>query len=209
MSARETPPYRADHVGSLLRPPTLLKARDDFANDQISAAELRSVEDDAIRDVVKLQEDIGLRSATDGEFRRASWHMDFIYQLGGISKAPGNMSVKFHNAEGDIEWTPAAMLINGKVGLKEPIFARDFEFVRECVTTATPKLTIPSPSMVHYRGGRAAIDQDLYPDLDAFWADLTSAYADEVAAMGRSAAATCSSTTPRSPTSTTRASARR
>jgi 5-methyltetrahydropteroyltriglutamate--homocysteine methyltransferase len=108
MSARTTPPYRADHVGSLLRPPELLSAREAFAADRISAEELRTMEDDAIRDVVKLQEDAGLRSATDGEFRRASWHMDFIYQLGGISKAPGNLSVKFHNADGDIEFTPAA-----------------------------------------------------------------------------------------------------
>src|ERR1700753_2927807 len=184
MSSRDTPPYRADHVGSLLRPPALLPAREDCANDQISADELRSIEDDAIRDAVKLQEDVGLRSATDGEFRRATWHMDFIYQLGGVSKTPGNLSVKFHNADGDIEWTPAAMVINEKVSLKEPIFARDFEFVKECVISATPKLTIPSPSMVHYRGGRAAIDEDLYPDLDAFWDDLTTAYADEVAAMG-------------------------
>src|SRR4051794_729215 len=88
MSARENPPYRADHVGSLLRPPELLKARQDFANDRIDAAELRAAEDEAIRDVVKMQEDVGLQSATDGEFRRASWHMDFIYQLGGVSKAP-------------------------------------------------------------------------------------------------------------------------
>src|SRR3954447_3881450 len=109
MSARETPPYRADHVGSLLRPPALLQAREDFANDSIDAEELKAIEDDAIRDVVKLQEDAGLRSATDGEFRRATWHMDFIYQLGGVSKAPGNLAVKFHNAEGDIEFTPAAM----------------------------------------------------------------------------------------------------
>jgi 5-methyltetrahydropteroyltriglutamate--homocysteine methyltransferase len=184
MSTRDTPPYRADHVGSLLRPPALLKAREDFANGDIDADELRAVEDDAIRDVIKLQEDVGLRSATDGEFRRTTWHMDFIYSLGGVSKAPGNLTVQFHNAEGDIEWTPAAMVIDDKVSLKEPIFARDFEFVKEHVSTATPKLTIPSPSMVHYRGGRAAISEGLYPDLDEFWADLTTAYADEVAALG-------------------------
>src|SRR5687767_8316463 len=147
MSARTIPPYRADHVGSLLRPPELLQAREDFANDRISADEMRAIEDDAIRDVVKLQEDVGLQSATDGEFRRASWHMDFIYQLGGISKAPGNLTVKFHNAEGDLEFTPAAMHIDGKVRLEQPIFANDFEFLKGVTTTATPKLTIPSPSM--------------------------------------------------------------
>ena len=130
MAARTTPPYRADHVGSLLRPPELLQAREDFAQDRISAEELRAIEDEAIRDVVRLQEDVGLQSATDGEFRRASWHMDFIYQLGGISKAPGHLTVKFHNAEGDIEFTPAAMHIDGKVQLEKPIFGEDFEFLK-------------------------------------------------------------------------------
>src|SRR4051812_47510910 len=183
MAARDTPPYRADHVGSLLRPPALLKAREDFANDRIDAEELKGVEDDAIRDVVRLQEDVGLRSATDGEFRRATWHMDFIYSLGGVEKTPGQLKVQFHNAEGDIEWTPAAMQVSSPVTLEKPIFAEHFQFLQECVTSATPKLTIPSPSMVHYRGGRAAIDESVYPDMDAFWSDLTSAYADEVKAI--------------------------
>ena len=184
MYARTIPPYRADHVGSLLRPPELLQAREDFAGDRISADELRAIEDDAIRDVVKLQEDVGLQSATDGEFRRASWHMDFIYQLGGISKAPGNLTVKFHNAEGDIEWTPAATHVGSRITLEKPIFAEHFQFLLQCVTSATPKLTIPSPSMVHYRGGKAAVDPDVYPELDAFWADLTAAYAEEVRRLG-------------------------
>src|SRR5215204_3948466 len=100
MAARDTPPYRADHVGSLLRPPALLKAREDFANGTIDADELRGVEDDAIRNAVRLQEDVGLRSATDGEFRRATWHMDFIYRLGGIDRASENVTVQFHNDEG-------------------------------------------------------------------------------------------------------------
>src|SRR6266487_2243450 len=97
MSARTTPPFRGDHVGSLLRPPELLKARDDFAAGRISAEELRAAEDDAIREVVAMQREVGLQSATDGEFRRASWHMDFIYELGGIEKAPGDIKVKFHS----------------------------------------------------------------------------------------------------------------
>ena len=185
MSDRTTPPFRADHVGSLLRPPELLQARQDLAAGRIDAGELRVVEDEAIREVVALQHEVGLKSATDGEFRRASWHMDFIYQLGGISKSPGNLSVKFHNADGDLEFTPAAMHIDGKVTLEKPIFAADFEFLEDVATGATPKLTIPSPSMVHYRGGRAAIEQSIYPDMDQFWSDLTAAYADEVVAMGR------------------------
>src|ERR671928_824833 len=109
MAARTTPPFRADHVGSLLRPPQLLQAREDHAAGRIPDDELRAIEDDAIRDVVRMQEEVGLRSATDGEFRRASWHMDFIYELGGIERAPGDIKVKFHNPEGEIEFTPAAI----------------------------------------------------------------------------------------------------
>jgi 5-methyltetrahydropteroyltriglutamate--homocysteine methyltransferase len=183
MAARSTPPFRADHVGSLLRPPQLLKAREDFAQGRIDRAELRAIEDDAIRDVVRKQEEVGLRSATDGEFRRASWHMDFIYQLGGVERSQESMHVQFRNAEGTIEFAPAALRVDAPIALREPIFADDFRFLQSCVTTATPKLTIPSPSMVHYRGGRAAIDEDVYPDMDAFWSDLTSAYAAEVRAL--------------------------
>ena len=206
-----TPPYRADHVGSLLRPPALLQAREDFANDTIDADELRAVEDDAIRDAVKLQEEVGLQSATDGEFRRATWHMDFIYQLGGVSKAPGNLKVKFHNAEGDIEWTPAAMHIDGKVTLEKPIFADDFEFLQECVTTRDAEADDPvSPSMVHYRGGRAAIDESRLPRHGR----VLGRPHDRLRRPGPGDRrprlhATCSSTTRASPTSTTRTSAPR
>jgi 5-methyltetrahydropteroyltriglutamate--homocysteine methyltransferase len=188
MSARSTPPYRADHVGSLLRPPSLLDARADHAAGRIDDAELRAREDDAIREVVAMQKDAGLRSATDGELRRASWHMDFIYQLDGITKAPGDLKVQFHNAEGDIEFTPAAMQVDGKLGVSRTIFGEDFAFLRDTVADVapglTPKLTIPSPSMVHYRGGRASIDEAVYPDMDAFWADLTAAYAEQVRRLG-------------------------
>src|SRR4051794_29654673 len=146
MAQRTSPPFRADHVGSLLRPPALLGARDEHAAGRIDDTQLRAAEDEAIRDVVAMQREVGLTTVTDGEFRRASWHMDFIYQLEGVSKSPGNLSVKFHNASGDIEFTPAAMHIDGKVTLEKPIFARDFEFLQGTVSTATPKLTIPSPS---------------------------------------------------------------
>jgi len=181
MSARTTPPFRADHVGSLLRPARLLQARDDFAAGRITAADLRAVEDEEIPGAIKMQEDVGLQSATDGEFRRASWHMDFIYQLGGISKAPGNLAVKFHNPAGDIEFTPASILVDSKVRLDHTIFADDFRYLQSVVTTAVPKLTIPSPNMVHYRGGPASIDPAVYPDIEEFWADLAAAYADQVA----------------------------
>jgi 5-methyltetrahydropteroyltriglutamate--homocysteine methyltransferase len=181
---RTTPPFRADHVGSLLRPPELLKAREDFEAGRIGADELRAVEDDAIRDAVRMQEATGLQSATDGEFRRATWHMDFIYQLGGIEKAPGDIKVQFQNEQGTVEWTPAAIHVAEKIHLDHTIFAEAFEFLKSTVTDATPKLTIPSPNMVHYRGGRAAVDESVYPDMEEFWSDLSGAYADELRALG-------------------------
>src|SRR5919202_6451950 len=184
MAARTTPPFRADHVGGLLRPPQLLQARDDHAAGRIADDELRAIEDEAIRDVVRMQEEVGLRSATDGEFRRASWHMDVIYQLGGIEKAPGHLSVQFRNAEGTLELTPAALHVGEPITLERTIFGEDFRFLQSVVSTARPKQTIPSPSMVHYRGGRASIDEAVYPDLDGFWADLVAAYREEVRRLG-------------------------
>jgi 5-methyltetrahydropteroyltriglutamate--homocysteine methyltransferase len=182
---RTTPPFRADHVGSLLRPPELLAARAGFAEGRIEPARLRAVEDAAIAEVVTLQSDVGLQSATDGEFRRASWHMDFIYQLGGISKAPGNLAVHFRNAGGEIEFTPAALHVGSRINLSQTIFEDDFRYLQSQVSAGTPKLTIPSPNMVHYRAGPASIDSDVYPDMEQFWADLAAAYNDEVQRLAR------------------------
>ncbi|HVW89375.1 MAG TPA: 5-methyltetrahydropteroyltriglutamate--homocysteine S-methyltransferase [Gaiellaceae bacterium] len=184
MALRDRPPFRADHVGSLLRPKRLHDARAEHAAGRIDDAALRAVEDEAIAEVVRRQEEVGLRSATDGEFRRASWHMDFIYALDGISKEAGHIAVQFHNPDGDLEFTPAALHVNGKLGVSETIFGDAFSYLRSTVARNVPKLTIPSPSMVHYRGGKAAIDPELYPDLDAFWADLTAAYREEVRRLG-------------------------
>src|SRR3954466_9252666 len=156
MGLRTEPPFRADHVGSLLRPRHLLDARAAAAEGRIGPDDLRAVEDDAIRDVVRLQEDIGLQSATDGEFRRTSWHMDFIYQLHGVSRTDEKITVHFRNAEGDLDFTSAALKVDAPIALPEqPIFGADFQFLQSVVSTTTPKLTIPSPSMVHYRGGPA------------------------------------------------------
>jgi len=185
MAQRETPPFRADHVGSLLRPPELLRAREAHAAGRIDDAELRGAEDEAIREAVELQREVGLRTATDGEFRRASWHMDFIYALDGVTKAPGDLSVRFRNEQGEVEFTPAAMRVDGKLGVAATIFGDAFKYLKACVADGqTPKLTIPSPSMVHYRGGRAAIDPGVYPDMEAFWADLTAAYREQVRRLG-------------------------
>jgi 5-methyltetrahydropteroyltriglutamate--homocysteine methyltransferase len=184
MAARSKPPYRADHVGSLLRPPALLKAREDHAKGRISPAELRRIEDSAIRDAVRLQEEVGLAGVTDGEFRRGSWHMDFLYQIGGVTKVPENVQVRFRSEAGEVAFTPTGIKVAEKLRLDRCIFADDFVFLKSA-TKATPKLTIPSPSMMHYRGGRANIDAKVYPELDAFWADIARVYAKEIAELAK------------------------
>jgi 5-methyltetrahydropteroyltriglutamate--homocysteine methyltransferase len=181
MSTRTTPPFRADHVGSLLRPPWLHAAREQRAAGTITAEELRAVEDRAVRDAVALQQQAGLRSVTDGEFRRATWHMDFVYQIGGISKAPGSLLSTFHNEGGDITFTPDAIRVDRRVTMDSTIFGEDFAFLQSVAGDSVPKLTIPAPSMVHYRSGiRAVADESVYPDPEQFWADLSAAYAEEV-----------------------------
>jgi 5-methyltetrahydropteroyltriglutamate--homocysteine methyltransferase len=178
---RDKPPFRADHVGSLLRPPELLKAREDHAAGSIDDDQLRAAEDDAIRAAVAMQREVGLQSATDGEFRRNSWHMDFILQLGGIEQGAGEgLHVHFRDEQGELDYVPPAMHIGERVSLPETIFGEAFEYLRDTVDGATPKLTIPSPSMVHYRGGNSSIDPQVYPELDEFWTDLTAAYNDEM-----------------------------
>lgn len=187
-AASTRPPFHADHVGSLLRPAELLRARDDHAAGRIDAGELRGIEDNAIREAVRRQREVGLRTATDGEFRRESWHMDFIYQLGGIEQVRDDtIKVQFHNAQKSYEWAPPSAHVTSPLRLDHTIFGEAFSYLRETVAEeadgATPKITMPSPSMVHYRGGRSAIDASVYPDLDGFWADLTAAYAAQVSGL--------------------------
>jgi 5-methyltetrahydropteroyltriglutamate--homocysteine methyltransferase len=182
MADNVRPPFRADHVGSLLRPKEVLRARDEYAAGEITAEQLAQVEDAAIVENIRMQREVGLKSATDGELRRESWHMDFIYRLGGISKVQDDtIQVAFHNKDRDYQWAPPSAHVTAPITLPETIFADDFTFLRDHVAPGqTPKLTIPSPSMVHYRGGRSAIDQGVYPDLAQFWADLAAAYGQEV-----------------------------
>src|SRR5262249_6821197 len=139
---------------------------------------LREVEDDAVLEAIALQHDAGLQTVTDGEQRRTSWHMDFIYSLGGITQVVGeSLHVQFHNEEGTYDYAPPAMKVAGKVTLPETICAAAFAFLRDNAREGqTPKLTIPSPSMVHYRGGNSSIDTTIYPDIEEFWGDLTAAY---------------------------------
>ena len=181
MSRRTTPPFRADHVGSLLRPSGLLEARAAHARGDLDADALRAAEDAAITDVAAMQRDVGLQTATDGEFRRTSWHMDFIYAMDGVSRTDEKIDVAFRNDSGDQSFTAAALTVDGKVGIETPVFSEAFSFLQSVVTLEqTAKLTIPSPSMVHYRGGPAALDPAVYPDEDEFWDDLSAAYANQV-----------------------------
>jgi 5-methyltetrahydropteroyltriglutamate--homocysteine methyltransferase len=184
MNAGPTPPFRADHVGSLLRPNALMAARAEREQDWISPATLRRVEDDCIRQAVRMQAELGLQGVTDGEFRRGSWHMDFLYQIGGVAKTDQLLHIQFKNEAGTLEFTPAAHRVSGKLTLDKTIFGEDFAYLKSVAPPGTtPKLTIPSPSMLHYRGGRAAIDQNAYPEMDAFWHDLAEVYAKEIAGL--------------------------
>ncbi|MGH3213329.1 MAG: 5-methyltetrahydropteroyltriglutamate--homocysteine S-methyltransferase, partial [Trebonia sp.] len=182
MARRATPPFRADHVGSLLRPAALHEARAAFAarSGQIGAAELTAAEDQAITDAVALQEDAGLESATDGEFRREQWHSDFLYAIPGIRKGALGAPLPVYRKDGTISWTPNVTEITGKVHLEQPIFGDHFAFLARTVTTATPKLTVPSPSMAHFR---ADLSKSPYADVEEFRADVAATYAAEVAAL--------------------------
>jgi len=182
LGARAAPPFRADHVGSFLRPKFLLDAREQFRTGAIDATKLRAVEDEAIRGIVKFQEDLGLRGVTDGEFRRTYFHIDFLTQLEGV-QTKGGIHVKFHSAKGEVDFEPPVMHVTGKVRHTKPIQRADFQFLKS-VTSRTPKVTIPSPTMLHFRGGRGAISQDAYPDLEQFYADVAAGYADELQSLG-------------------------
>ncbi|MGH3260745.1 MAG: 5-methyltetrahydropteroyltriglutamate--homocysteine S-methyltransferase, partial [Trebonia sp.] len=185
MADTSRPPFRGDHVGSLLRPKQVLRARDEFAKGEISAGQLAEIEDAAIRDIIRKQGEVGLKTVTDGELRRQSWHMDFIYQLGGMEQVDDNLvHVAFHNKDKSYEYTPPSAHVTSPISLSNTIFADAFTFLRDNASAGqTPKLTIPSPSMVHYRGGREAISKDVYPDMAKFWDDLAAAYAKEVSGL--------------------------
>jgi 5-methyltetrahydropteroyltriglutamate--homocysteine methyltransferase len=186
MSDKHTPPpFRADHVGSFLRPERLLDARAKKAKGEISAAELRKVEDDAIADVVKLQEGVGLRSITDGEFRRTYFHLDFLEQLDGVA-ADAPVIVK--KPDGTEELAPPAIRVTGKVRHRSDIQLADFRYLQS-VTTQTPKVSIPSPTMLHFRGGRGGISKEHYPELEPeFYEDVARAYGAELASLGAAGA---------------------
>lgn len=172
------PPFRADHVGSLLRPKPVLEMRERRANGEVSAAELRAVEDEWIRDAVKKQEGVGLKSITDGEYRRFMFHLDFLEQVGGVTTS-GSIAA---SVKKDVEFTPPRLVVTGKLRHVKNIQVDDFNFLKS-VVTETPKVSIPSPTMVHFRGGRKGIDIEAYPDLDEFFEDLAQVYREEINAL--------------------------
>jgi 5-methyltetrahydropteroyltriglutamate--homocysteine methyltransferase len=182
MTARTTPPFRADHVGSFLRPKFLLDAREQKASGQITAAQLRAVEDKAIAEVVKMQQDVGLKSITDGEFRRTYFHIDFLEQLGGVKT---DLPTLVRKPDGTEELAPPVMRVIDKVQHVKDIQRADFEYLKAQVAAGmTPKVTIPSPTMLHFRGGRAGISKEHYPELEpAFYDDVAKAYGDELQSL--------------------------
>jgi len=184
MSGRTTPPFRADHVGSLLRPDRLVAARDRRDRGEITADQLRAVEDECIDEVVRLQESVGLEGITDGEFRRRYWHIDFLSAFSGVSVVEAKIKAKFHTAEGDLEWRPPGIRVAGRLARPRSIMAESFTYLKKA-TKRTPKVTIPSPSTMHFRGGRAAIDAQAYPDMQLFYDELGRIYAEEVAELGK------------------------
>jgi 5-methyltetrahydropteroyltriglutamate--homocysteine methyltransferase len=188
MTLRTTPPFRADHVGSFLRPKYLLEARAQKAAGQITAEQLRLVEDKAITEIVKFQEDVGLQSITDGEFRRTYFHIDFLEQIGGVKT---DIPVTIQKPDGTQELAPPVMRVVDKVRHVKDIQRADFEYLQSQITAkgAVAKVTIPSPTMLHFRGGRAGISKQHYPELDpAFYDDVAKAYGDELHSL---AAAGC------------------
>jgi len=183
----KNPPFRADHVGSLLRPPELLRTRDEHQRGTLSAESLRAIEDRSIRDVAKLQEEIGLQGITDGEYRRTIWHADFLRQIEGVSVKQGvadadGLVRKFKSGDQEIERSPTRFYTKGPLKRGRGIETENFQYLAS-VTDRTPKLCIPSPTILHMRGGRAAIDKQAYPDMDSFYADLARVYREEIHAL--------------------------
>ena len=181
------PPFRADHVGSLLRPPELLRAREQYQKGTLSAESLREIEDSSIRDVAKLQEEIGLQGITDGEYRRTIWHADFLRQIEGVSVQEGaaadaGVTRRFQSGGQEIARSPTRFYTTGRLKRSRGFETENFKYLAS-VTARTPKLCIPSPTILHMRGGRAAIDEQAYPDMEKFYADLARVYREEIHAL--------------------------
>lgn len=190
MPGEKIAPFRANHVGSLLRPPELHQARERRQRGEIGAAELRAVEDRAIREVVKMQEDVGMQGITDGEFRRTLWNADFLSQFHGIKVVEGlapDATKSFQNPNSNVQRSPTQFVVTGKLAHDHGIETENFKFLAS-VTKQTAKQCIPSPSLVHFRTGRGGVDKTAYPQMEEFFADLARVFREEIADL---AAAGC------------------
>jgi len=176
------PPFKADVVGSLLRPQAIHEARAKAERGELSAAQIRAVEDTGVAEAVALQREVGLNVCTDGEFHRRHWFLDFLERIDGI-EVRGGLPTKFHNEQGDIEFAPPRFEVLGKVRRSRPLALDDFKALKPIADRngLLAKQAIPSPMCVHFRGGRAAIDKKIYPDVEQFFADLTTVYRQEIA----------------------------
>jgi 5-methyltetrahydropteroyltriglutamate--homocysteine methyltransferase len=188
VSTRAKGPFRADHVGSLLRPARLQQARIQRQRKNITAERLREIEDESIREVVQLQENCQLEGITDGELRRDYWHLDFLTRIGGVEFEEGHNPLKWHRTDGvQLEWVPPEVKVHARLSRPRPIQLDDFKFLKSA-TSRTAKVCIPSPSMMIVQGGEKVIDPKVYPDPDLFFSDLSRVYAEEIADL---AAAGC------------------
>lgn len=191
MANEKRAPFRANHVGSLLRPPELRQAREKREKGEMPAVALREVEDRCIRDAVQMQEDIGMQGITDGEFRRTLWHADFLSQIEGVKVVQGLLPESarhFQNPDADVQRSPTQFVVTGKLRHTHGIEVDNFKFLAG-VTRQTAKQCIPSPSLVHFRTGRSGVDRSAYPDMADLFADLARVYREEIAQL---AAAGCS-----------------
>ena len=182
MSARATPPFRADQVGSLIRPQALIDAREAAKSGAMSPAQLLDIQHAAIREVVRMQEEVGLKVVTDGEFNRFSWQRDFLLKIKNVAPAEAKLNVRFHTKEGMRDGKPPTLAVRGKISRPGPMFVDDFEYLAS-IAKATPKVTMPSPTILHFRGGRSSVDEVAYPDMADFFADLSQVYREELSAL--------------------------
>ena len=187
MQERVVPPFRADQVGSLIRPRNLIEAQQAFAKGEMPRSAMKEIERREIANVVRMQEEIGLKSVTDGEFNRQGWQRDFLLSFDNVKLIESRVAVKFHSDAGTTTHAPPSMAVVGKLGRPREIFVDDYRYLHS-IANATPKVTIPSPTVLHFRGGREVIDRNAYPELEEFYADLARVYREEIADL---AAAGC------------------
>ena len=187
MPAKTKPPFRADQVGSLIRPDNVRKARKDFEAGRLPEAELIKIQQQEIPAIVKLQEDLGFKAVTDGEYNRGGWQRDFLVAFENVAMAPSKVPVRFHNNEGVVLQQPPSIAVTGKLARTKGIFVEDYKYLAS-LTKSVTKVTIPSPTIMHFRGGREAIDKVAYPTIESFYTDLARVYREEIADL---AAAGC------------------